>query len=328
MYTLTENSIIELSKMNYKSWSQAMKEAYGVKPKEVNSVSWRADFYAGILTRDFFGSVEIVCPDHWSKDYIRNALLLGGQIAVVKRNGIVVPAEYTVKDRTLWKYPKIIMGSSEVNFADSKVGSDCEIMYLNTASDVSFQNPLPQQIIDIFATKMADCDASIDINLFNTKAGYIAEAESKQEADDMRAAFTKIYSGSPMVFWRRKRRQSMSDRPLGITTLPIKNNFVADLVQKEKDAIRAEFLTMIGINNSNTEKKERLIVDEVNANNELIDVSVDLWQSNCDDATKRIKDLFGIDFEIKFYPKRRKEREDKQREYSRSDSSVEDQKQQ
>ena len=41
-----------------------------------------------------------------------------------------------------------------------------------------------------------------------------------------------------------------------------------------------EYLTTIGINTANTTKRERQVVDEVNANNMEIKASIKLWISN------------------------------------------------
>lgn len=306
---------------NYQSWANAAKEAFAIKPKEVNPYTWRWAFYRDLLTRDYLGSVKIECPEWWYKDYIRSALLINGSMAVVRYNGVVVPAYYTVIDRNVWHYPKIIKGATEVDFPECEVGVDAEIVYLNTAGYLGIGNILPMQIIDIFARKMADCDAAIDINIFNTKTPWIFEADSKTDAENMKAMYTKVQSGEPAVFWKRNRK-SMSDKPVGITTMPIKNNYIADLVQKEKEAIRNEFLTIFGINNTNAEKKERLLVDEVNANNEHIEASVDLWQQNVDDASERIRKLFNVEFTVKFYPARKGEMRNDSNGFGAAESSV------
>lgn len=305
-------NIKELSKMNYSSWSQAAEEAFSIKPKDVNTNTWRAQFYRDLLTRDYLGSVEIKCPEYWYKDYIRYNLLINGQIAVVRKDGVAIPTTYTVKERNLWKYPKTIGSSSEISFPDSTVGVDCELVYLHSQSPFLTENLMPMDIIDIFATKLADCDASIDINLFNTKTPWLIEADNKTEAETFRNIFTRISQGQPAVFWKSRNKGMSNSVNRNVTTLPVKANYIADVVQDEKQAIYNEFLTIIGVNNSNVEKKERLLVDEVNANNELIDVSVDLWQQNLDECCEKVRNMFGIEFEISFYPKRMEKEQEKQ----------------
>ena len=52
-----------------------------------------------------------------------------------------------------------------------------------------------------------------------------------------------------------------------ITVLKTDADFVADKILDFKHEIKNELLTDLGINNSNTDKKERLISNEVDSNN-------------------------------------------------------------
>ena len=53
-----------------------------------------------------------------------------------------------------------------------------------------------------------------------------------------------------------------------------------------------EFLTTIGINTANTTKRERQIVDEVNANNIEIQANIKLWKQNVSDCCDRVNKMF------------------------------------
>ena len=53
------------------------------------------------------------------------------------------------------------------------------------------------------------------------------------------------------------------------------------------------FDTDIGIPNSNTDKKERLIVDEVNSNNEETLSKCSLWLDHCKKGCDKINQMFG-----------------------------------
>ena len=57
--------------------------------------------------------------------------------------------------------------------------------------------------------------------------------------------------------------------------------------------IEAEFDTKIGIPNANTDKRERLIADEVNANNFETSAMVNMWLDNIRLGIEQAEELFG-----------------------------------
>lgn len=295
------SNINPLSRISFNGWATAMKEAFAVKPKNINTLSWRSDYYCQLLTRDYLGSVKLTVPDDWSNkiDYIRQELLLGGQITVTKKSGSVIPVAFTVLERDAWGYPKEIESSNRrVDFGRKRVDCDACVMSLN-GNDGGL---LPLDVISIFAQKMADCDASIDTNLLNTKISYIFASDTKSDIDDAKKIYTKIQSGEPAIFWKHRQKRLSTDKDNGIEiiTLPVRNNYIADLVQSEKMAIRSEFLTIIGVQNNNYEKQERLLVDEVNSNNAEVVNAIALWQDNVNRASANIRKMFNIEFTVKF----------------------------
>lgn len=63
--------------------------------------------------------------------------------------------------------------------------------------------------------------------------------------------------------------------------------------------LQSEIRTLLGINSAaNTDKKERLIVDEANANDILTDINVDIHKYSYDTFCKTVKEIWGLD--IKF----------------------------
>ena len=79
----------------------------------------------------------------------------------------------------------------------------------------------------------------------------------------------------------------------------MKNSFIAGEVQDVKRTIYNEFLTRIGLNNANTDKRERLNSDEVNANNDEIKAAVSYWKKNLAKCCKEVNRIFpDIPFSI------------------------------
>lgn len=88
-----------------------------------------------------------------------------------------------------------------------------------------------------------------------------------------------------------------------------------DDLNKHKHEILNEFLTFLGINNANTDKKERLIVDEVNSNNDLINYYLNCFLAPRRQACEMINKKYGLDIKIKVNTKAVKELEKELNEY-------------
>ena len=72
--------------------------------------------------------------------------------------------------------------------------------------------------------------------------------------------------------------------------------YIVDKLQMEIDGRVNEVLTILGVNNIGIgEKKEHLIVDEVNANNEDIEQQSYSFTSEIEEGFKRLKKVFGFD---------------------------------
>ena len=75
--------------------------------------------------------------------------------------------------------------------------------------------------------------------------------------------------------------------------------YIVDELQDSKDDIYNEFLTYIGINNANTDKKERLNVDEVNVNNQHCNSHVYSWLYNVKKEIDNVNKMFGLNIKVR-----------------------------
>ena len=70
------------------------------------------------------------------------------------------------------------------------------------------------------------------------------------------------------------------------------------------NAVMNEALTYFGINNSNTDKRERLITDEANANNQFIDSCAQMFLESRQRACEEINNKFGLKISVELRNKR------------------------
>ena len=70
--------------------------------------------------------------------------------------------------------------------------------------------------------------------------------------------------------------------------------YIADKVIEYKKEIWNEALTFLGINNIAVNKKERLVTDEANYNNELTNLNLQSFLIPRQEACKQFNELFGL----------------------------------
>ena len=75
-------------------------------------------------------------------------------------------------------------------------------------------------------------------------------------------------------------------------------------LRDEYNAVLNEALTYFGINNSNTDKRERLITDEANANNQFIDSCAQMFLESRQRACEEINKKFGLKLSVELRNKR------------------------
>lgn len=277
---------------------KAMYEAYGIEPTAVKGVfNARTDFYYSQLQRIAFSILDIDFSeefyDIWDKDYIREGLLLKGFFTVTEsEEGVLLPLKCGITGVNVFnRGTTVIVANPVIRSFNRTIGENCEIVYLQQKQGSRFRNI--QYMLTLYAQKLANCDAAIDINLFNSRTPLIFQAASQEAAESFKAMYDEIAQGNPAVFVDESLGNLLpNDNGSNMIQMNAKNNFVADVVQNEKMQIINEFLTGIGINTANTTKRERQVVDEVNANNVEIKANIKLWKQNVEEGCNRVNKMF------------------------------------
>ena len=149
-------------------------------------------------------------------------------------------------------------------------------------------------MLNRYSTLLAMCDSGIAVNLMNSKAAFIFKAASKAQAETIKKMYDNITCGQPAVFVG----ENGALNPENVFNLPVKENFVADDIQILKRKIVNEFLTEIGINNTNLDKRERLTDDEVNANNDEVLANIQHWYDNISDGLQKANTMFNLNLGV------------------------------
>ena len=143
--------------------------------------------------------------------------------------------------------------------------------------------------LELFAYRLYLAQRTADINITINKLPYIVAVDDNQRLT-MENLINQLDENKPAVFGTKELASTIKD---SLKVLPTNPPFIADKLNEYKKEIWNEALTFLGINNLN-EKKERLITDETNSNNKLINLNLQSYLVPRKEACKRFNKLFGL----------------------------------
>ena len=150
--------------------------------------------------------------------------------------------------------------------------------------------------LELFALRLYEAQRTCDTNIKAQKTPIMIKINEKQRLM-MKNLYMQYDGNQPFIFGDNK--QLSGDELEAINT---QAPYVADKVTDYKKEIWNEALTFLGINNIVLEKKERLVSDEANSNNELINLNLQSRLAPRQEAARQFNEKFrltGTDKEIK-----------------------------
>ena len=175
-----------------------------------------------------------------------------------------------------------------------QIGKQCEIINLQ---------PDYKGIVDIVAyygDMMALAAQATQSNLVNSRLAYVFVCSNKAGSESFKKMFDEIMQGNPAVFvdsalmQKNLIKSGSNAAPWSMFSADLKGNFITNELLTALKTIKALFDTEVGIPNTNTSKKERMLTDEVNSNNVEKAAKASLWLESLQHGCERVHKLFGI----------------------------------
>lgn len=145
--------------------------------------------------------------------------------------------------------------------------------------------------VELFAYRLAEISRSIDVNIAAQKTPFIILCSDKQRLS-MKNVYNQVTGNEPVIY---------GDKNLDIENIKVLNTnapIVFDKLQIQKHSIWNECMTFLGINNANMDKRERLVDDEVQANNEQIEICADVMLKSRERACEEINRIFDLNISV------------------------------
>ena len=141
---------------------------------------------------------------------------------------------------------------------------------------------------------MAEIDDIIMQNLRQQRVPYLFATDDNNQFS-IKNLYEQMYQGEPAIFVDKTMLNGNSEN---IMVIPTQAPYLVDKLQLQKQEMERELLTFLGINNT-IEKKERLLTDETNSNNQFIQMCSDIDFKTRQKACDEINAKYGLNISVK-----------------------------
>ena len=261
--------------------------------KQLNNITYTNYFYRLMLiSRSLFKWNNL--PNGINEKWIERYLFSEGSCVfykdpkigyMVAKIGNTGALNYYDEPTTIRPYATNYLYNDENNDDQLMNGEDCVIIRNNADCIPTYP------MIQLYSADLTNIKRTIDTNIEAQKTPVTVKCTDKQKLS-FKQAIKQKQDNEPVIFVDK----AMDTDQVNVlnTTSPI----VFDKLQIQKTNILNECLTFLGINNANTDKRERLVTNEVEANNEMIQINSDVMLETRKQACKEINDMFGLKISV------------------------------
>ena len=146
--------------------------------------------------------------------------------------------------------------------------------------------------LEFFAYRLYDIERIIDTNLNAQRTPVLIEGDTKTILT-LKNVYKEYSGNTPFIFGNKQ-----FDISNKLNVLKTEAPYLIDKLDTHKHQIFNEALTILGIDNANTDKKERLITNEVESNEQLINYYLNCWYKTRKKACDEINEKFLKDSDI------------------------------
>lgn len=144
--------------------------------------------------------------------------------------------------------------------------------------------------VEWYVDRMAQVEMVINTNLELHKIPFVIGI-SDEDITKARSTINKILNNELVVFMNVEELKS-------VQSLATNTPYIIDKLYAYKNNIESELLTFLGIDNSQIDV-DKLAVDQINANNQLINSNAKGYEKELKKFCKKIKEILGFDISVK-----------------------------
>lgn len=271
-----------------------------MNPSGIHTQNTGLFFYFGnYLLKKIMSCYDFELPETWPSNYFKFTLFGRGFISVFNtpEYGTICQQCSIADNVTLFYQPKKALIANPVlrNIHELTIGTDCELIKVQP----DFSSVL--DIVGYYADMMAVASETIAVNLLNSRVSYTFLAENKAMAETFKKMYDQMASGKPFV---------VVDKDVAVGEDGVKawdffvqnvgQNYIVSSVLDDLKKIEDQFNTRVGIPNANTQKKERMITNEVEANDIDTMTLPNLWLETMQEDIEKVNQHYGLNISVRY----------------------------
>lgn len=150
-------------------------------------------------------------------------------------------------------------------------------------------------MVEYYAHRFANWDTTIEINGMNARQTKIIESDENSRLT-LQNANRQIVEGEPAIYASDKTQigEKISVLDMGIDLMGLEKLSIV------RSRVWSECMQMLGINAASTEKKERVVADEVSQNDDQVMSARNVALNERKAAAKRINDKYGLAVTVEY----------------------------
>ena len=158
-------------------------------------------------------------------------------------------------------------------------------------------------IIDYYASKLAELSKGIDMSIINSKFGLIASASNEAQAATLKSIMDELQKGNPLVVYKDQLKESDEiiprKEPFEIWVQELKKNYILTEQLQDFQTILNSFYTEIGLPVA-IEKKERMITSEADFASAQSQARIACWVETLRECLEIINTKFNTNIEVEY----------------------------
>lgn len=234
---------------------------------------------------------DYILHELWSVGSVWSFKLKGTEGAKDHPQGLLVFTPYSVNGWNIYNYPVQVIpvntkGVKFIPATSQVVNEDGVIIYAQR------NHKSVKEVVSYYTKRLANIEMIIQISL-NAQRMPIVIGTSKEDEAKAKELWDIINSDNPELIWSLE----MIDKVKAlITGAP----YVVDKLYNYKACIENELREYLGLDNLGiNEKKEHLISNEIEANNEIVGASSDSFLDVIEESFELIRDVLNYDITIR-----------------------------
>lgn len=254
-----------------------------------------SNFFRRYLLQKAMSPFRFTLPDWWAENYFLYTLYVEGRVAVVRTDvyGPICQACQLGGYNVFYQPSFITIGNPLIRYTSNPViGRDCELIRLQPDYGGIYD------IVSYYGDLMALCAQAGGVNIFNSHLSYILSARNKSQAESLKHLVDRVLSGEAAVVVDSALANNDGSLPIQMFSQDLRSNFIAPELFEMLQNLERMFDQAVGLPNANTLKKERMVVDEVAANNFSTISKLGIWYDQLKKDCEKVRKMFNIEIDV------------------------------